>query len=209
MAEYRLHCFPESGGCYKAALMLALSGAQWEGIWVDYFGGETRTPEWRAKVSVMGEVPVLEHAGRSRTQSGVILSYLAQQTGRFIAADREEELRWLLFDNHKFTSYLATWRFLPGWTEAPDPAVLAFFRARVENAFKVVEAQLSGRDFLLGGTPCIADVSMQGYLHFPQSEWPLDMTLYPNITAWIGRFKAMDGYRPAYDLLPGPRTPPK
>ncbi|WP_424810590.1 glutathione S-transferase family protein [Roseococcus sp. YIM B11640] len=208
MAEFRLHCFPESGGCYKVALMLALSGADWEGIWVDYFrgGGETRTPEWKKRVSVMGEVPVLESDGRSRTQSGVILTYLSQKLGRFQGADREEELRWILFDNHKFTSYLATWRFLLGWVKDPDPAVVAFFRTRVENAFRVVEAQLEGRDFLLGAEPCIADISLQGYLHYPREEWPLDMSAYPRIEAWIGRFRAMPGYKPAYELLPGART---
>lgn len=210
MAEFRLHCFPESGGCYKVALMLALCGADWEGIWVDYFkGGETRTPEWRAKVSVMGEVPVLEHAGRRLTQSGVILTYLSQKFGRFGATDREEELRWILFDNHKFTSYLATWRFLLGWADNPDPAVIAFFRTRVENAFKVVDAQLADRDFLTGEVPCIADISLQGYLHYPQEEWPLDMSLYPNVSDWIERFQSLPGYKPAYELLPGPRTPPR
>lgn len=210
MAEFGLHCFPESGGCYKVALMLALSGADWEGTWVDYFKGEeTRTPEWRQRVSVMGEVPVLEDQGRKLTQSGVILSHLSRRLGRFAAADRDEELRWILFDNHKFTSYLATWRFLLGWSENPDPAVVGFFRTRVENAFRVVEAQLADRDFLTGDVPCIADISLQGYLHYPQEEWPLDMAAYPNVSAWIGRFRAMPGYRPAYELLPGPRMPPK
>lgn len=207
MAAFRLHCFPESGGCYKVALMLALCGAEWEGIPVDYYHGETRTPEWRACVSVMGEVPVLEHAGRKRTQSGVILTFLSQELGRFAAADREEELRWLFFDNHKFTSYLATWRWLTSFTPHADPAVAAAFRARAEGAFRVVEAQLEGRDFLLGDAPCIADISMQGYLHFPQEEWPLDMAAYPNISAWIARFRAMPGWRAPYDLLPGARFP--
>ncbi|UPY37105.1 glutathione S-transferase [Sediminicoccus sp. KRV36] len=207
MAAFRLHCFPESGGCYKAALMLALCGAAWEGIPVDYYHGETRTPEWRARVSVMGEVPVVEHAGRSHTQSGAILTWLSQHFGRFAAEDREEELRWLLFDNHKFTSYLATWRWLVSFTPNPDAAVIAFFRARMENAFRVVEAQLAGRDFLLGNSPCIADISMQGYLHFPQEEWPLDLTPFPNIRAWIARFRAMPGWKPPYELLPGARFP--
>ena len=174
---------------------------------VDYYHGETRTPEWRARVSVTGEVPVLEHAGRTHTQSGAILTLLSQRLGRFAAKDREEELRWLLFDNHKFTSYLATWRWLVSFTAAPDPAVIAFFHARINSAFRVAEAQLLGREFLLGTAPCIADISMQGYLHFPPEEWPLDMAAYPNITAWIARFRAMPGWQAPYDLLPGARFP--
>jgi glutathione S-transferase len=209
MSEFRLHCFPESGGCYKAALMLALCGADWEGVFVDYFRGETRTAEWKSRVSVMGEVPVLEHGGRRLTQSGVILTHLSRHFGRFAAADADEQLRWLLFDNHKFTSYLATWRFLLGWVDKADPAVIAFFRTRMEAAFATVEAQLEGRDFLLGDRPCIADVSMQGYLHHPESEWPVEHARYPRINAWRARFADMPGYAPAYALLPGARTPGK
>ncbi len=213
MADYVLHCFPESGGCYKAALMLALCDAPWRAVWVDYFAKtETRTPEWRAKVSVMGEVPVLEDGETRLTQSGVILHYLAEKEGRFgarDAAEAREILRWILFDNHKFTSYLATWRFLRNWGPVPDPAVLAFFRARVEAAFGVVETHLADRDFILGDRPTIADISMNGYLHFPESEWPIGLDRFPNIAGWIGRVRSLPGWRAAYDLLPGPRTPPR
>ena len=60
MAEYQLYCFAQSGNAYKAALMLALTGADWEPVFVDFFNGETRTPDYRA-LNEMGEVPVLVH----------------------------------------------------------------------------------------------------------------------------------------------------
>lgn len=212
--SFTLHAFPESGGCYKAALMLTLSGAEWRGVWVDYFAkAEVRTPEWKAQHSVMGEVPVLEDGPLRLSQSGVILHHLAERLGTFApegAEEKREALRWILFDNHKFTSYLATWRFLLGWAENPDPAVVAFFRTRVENAFRVAEAQLENRPFILGARPTIADLSMHGYLHYPESEWPLDLaTRFPNIAAWIGRVRALPGWKGPYELLPGPRTPPR
>ena len=62
MAEYRLHCFAQSGNSYKPALLLALAGADWEPAFVDFFNGGTRTPEYRA-INAMGEAPVLEHGG--------------------------------------------------------------------------------------------------------------------------------------------------
>lgn len=43
VSNYRLHCFPKSGNSYKVALMLTLCGAPWDQIFVDFFGGETRT----------------------------------------------------------------------------------------------------------------------------------------------------------------------
>jgi hypothetical protein len=114
VSEFALHCFAQSGNAYKPALMLELAGADWTPRFVDYFGGETRTPAYRA-INVMGEVPVLEHGARRLSQSGVILDYLARTLGSSVPAttsERREILRWLLFDNHKLTSYTATYRFM-------------------------------------------------------------------------------------------------
>ena len=58
MAEYKLHCFAQSGNAYKVALALELAGADWEPVWVDFFKGGARSPEFTAK-NVMAEVPVL------------------------------------------------------------------------------------------------------------------------------------------------------
>jgi glutathione S-transferase len=51
MAEFKLHCFPQSGNAYKVGLCLSLLGADWEPVAVDYFAGETRTNAWRAAVN--------------------------------------------------------------------------------------------------------------------------------------------------------------
>ena len=204
VADYRLYCFGESGNSYKAALMLALSGADWEPILVDYFGGETRAPAFREQVSVMGEVPVLLHRGERMTQSGVILDYLAEQTGRFggrDARERREILRWLLFDNHKFTSYLATLRWMVGLQKSGENAVTEFLRQRVRTAFGIVESHLAGRAFILGERPTIADISMVGYLYYPEATG-LDRSATPNIEAWTQRVAALPGWKHPYDLMP-------
>ena len=65
MADYQLYCFAQSGNSYKAALMLALTGARWQPIFVDFFRGETRSAQYRQNVNEMGEVPVLSRARAS------------------------------------------------------------------------------------------------------------------------------------------------
>ena|ERR1041385_9447001 len=133
MARYRLHCNGGSGHSYKIALYLNCAGLDWEPVGVDFAGGQTRDPEWRARINAMGEVPVLEVDGRLMSQSGAILLWLAGTTGHFApAADqRFEAMRWLLFDNHRFTNNFAMHRFQNCMTPRPaDPAVLAFLRAR-------------------------------------------------------------------------------
>jgi glutathione S-transferase len=208
MSDFRLHCFCQSGNAYKAALMLAVSGADWEPVFVDYFNGETRRPEWREAVNPMGEVPVLEHGDKRLGQSGVILTYLAENLGKFGAGSEDERsqvLRWLLFDNHKFTSYFATYRFLYSLAPQPgDPAVMAFLKTRADGAFAIADKHLAENEFLVGGRPTIADLSLAGYIFFPQEEHGYDFaTSHPGIHAWKQRLQALPGWRAPYDLMPG------
>ena len=111
---YRLHGFSQSGNTYKVALLLQVLDQPWQAQHVDFMNGVTRTGEWREATNEMGEVPILDDGGRRLTQSGVILSWLARRHGAFGGHSEDEELeilRWLLFDNHKFTSYFASYRF--------------------------------------------------------------------------------------------------
>ena len=210
MADYVLHCFAQSGNAYKPALALALAGADWEPRFVDYFGGETRTPEYRA-LNLMGEVPILLHNGLVLSQSGVILDYLAESLGQFgpdDAAERREILRWMFFDNHKLTSYTATLRFMRTFGDAPDPVILRFLRGRAETAWGILDSHLAGRRFVVGEHLTIADLSLCGYLFWPE-EIGVDWNGYPHIRDWLARLAALPRYKPPYELMPGhPRPAP-
>lgn len=210
MAEYALHCFAQSGHAYKAALMLALNGADWEPVFVDFFDGATRTPEYRA-INEMGEVPVLTHGEVRLSQSGVILDYLSRRFRDFAPRseeDRRDVLRWLLWDNHKLTSYVATLRFLSNFVpeEKRDVAVIAFLDGRASAALQVLESHLDGRDWIVGDRPSIADMSCVGYL-FYGSELGFADDAYPNIVRWREAIRAMPGWAHPYDLMPGHPLP--
>ena len=211
MAEYTLYCFAQSGNAYKAALMLALCGADWAPRWVDFFNGETRTPEYRAGVNEMGEVPVLEHRGRRLTQSGAILDYLADTLGRFGAYDKDERreiLRWLLWDNHKLTSYIATLRFLVHFQKTGETPVTEFLRARVKSALGILDRHLAAQPYAAGDRLTIADLSMCGYLFWPE-EFGVVWTDYPAIGAWLERICSQPRWVHPYQLMPGHPLPAK
>ena len=204
MSEFRLYCFAQSGNAYKAALMLSLCDADWEPRFVDFFNGETRTPEYRA-INVMGEVPVLEHAGGRLAQSGVILDFLAERFGRFGAADadeRREILRWLLWDNHKLTSYVATLRFMLQFAKTGETPVTEFLRGRVKGALGILDKHLQSHQFALGESPTIADISMCGYLFWPD-EFGVDWADYPQVGRWLDAIAALPGWVHPYKLMPG------
>ncbi len=209
MAEYELYCFAQSGNAYRVALMLNLIGADWKPVFVDFFkGGETRTPNYRAEVNEMGEVPVLAHGNKKLSQSGVCLTYLAERSGKFAPQgedERLETLRWIIFDNQKVNGFLGPYRFLKTLARpAGDPAVLAFLKGRIDGNLAVVDKRLSTRSFMLGERPTIADVSMAGYLYYPAEEFGFDIpATFPSIGKWLDRVKALPGWKHPYDLMPG------
>ena len=206
---YRLHYFPESGNSYKLALMLTLCGQSFEPVWTDFAGGITRVAEWRARVNSMGEIPVLEDRGIRLTQTAPILLRLASRYRKFAGATEEERfeiLRWLFWDNHKLTGYMATYRFQRAFTPSPEQAVLDFLRRRIDDFLAILEGHLSGRAFVTGAQPTVADISMVGYLLFPSHETGYEFTrTHPSIAAWLSRIAALPGWRAPYDLLPGRR----
>lgn len=213
MAEYLLYGFAQSGNSYKPALYLELAGADWKARFVDYFNGETRTPEYRG-INEMGEAPVLEHRGLRLSQSGAILDYLVERFGRYgwtSNGERREILRWLLWDNHKLTGYTATYRFLRALASNPRPAVVAEFGRRAEAAWKILDTHLAERKYLVGERLTIADISACGYLFF-DDELGADWKRYPGIGNWLARIRAEPRWKHPYDLLPGhpiPGRPPR
>jgi glutathione S-transferase len=209
MAEYTLYCFAQSGNAYKAALMLNLCGADWQPRFVDFFNGETRTPAYREQVNEMGEVPVLEQRGRKLTQSGVILDALACTFGKFgwsTDDERREIMRWLLWDNHKLTSYIATLRYFLQFAKDPDPGAVAFLKGRITGALGILDKHLAAPPFAVGDRPTIADLSMCGYLYWPD-EFGVSWDDYPHIGAWLERIKSQPGWAHPYTLMPGHPLP--
>ena len=201
----KLYCFGESGNAYKVALTLTLAGAEWEPVFVDFFKGATRSPEFRA-LNIMGEVPVLEDGDTILTQSGVIQDYISSKTGKLggrSAAERREVLRWMFFDNHKVSGVAGPLRFNMNFLPADkrNADVNAFLAMRLASALKVMETHLENRDWLAGEEITIADVACAGYLFYTE-DFTFDRTDYPNIDDWLDRIAAQPGWKHPYDMMP-------
>ena len=209
MPEYQLYCFAQSGNAYRAALMLNLIGADWQPTFVDFFkGGETRAPKYRTDVNEMGEVPVLVHGSKKLSQSGVILTYLAERSGKFRPDGEDEQLealRWIIFDNQKVNGFLGPYRFLKNFAKPTgDPAVMAFLKGRIDTSLAIVDKRLAARAFVLGDRPTTADISLCAYLYYPADEFGFDIAhTYVNVGAWLERIKALPGWKHPYELMPG------
>ncbi len=200
----KLYCFGESGNAYKVALALTFLELDWQAVHVDFFAGESRSPEFK-KINAMGEVPVLIDGDLTLTQSGVILDYLSSKTGRLggkSAAERREVLRWLFWDNHKFSSPIGSTRFLANFLpEAKRPVgVIPFQMARLKASYMVLNDHLAQHAWVAGKDMTIADLSLCGYLYYPEP-FGFDRREWPHIDAWLTRISSVKGWQHPYDLM--------
>ncbi|MGB0661050.1 MAG: glutathione S-transferase family protein [Mangrovicoccus sp.] len=203
----KLYCFGESGHSYKAALALQLSGLDWEPVYVDFFNGQTRDPDWRAEVNEMGESPVLDTGSRKISQSGVIQMEVSERSGKFGGTTPEETqeiLRWILWDNAKLSTVAGPARFLSCLVpedKRPDAAVIDWLKNRVLASYDILNRHLDGRDWIVGDGLTNADLTCCGYLFYDE-EFGFDRKAWPHIDAWLDRIAAMPGWKHPYDLMP-------
>lgn len=200
----KLYCFGESGNAYKCALALTMTEQDWEPVFVDFFNGEARSPEFRA-INEMGEVPVLIDGENTLTQSGVILDYISSKTGKMggrSAAERREVLRWMFWDNHKLSTQIGTTRFLMNFlpAEKRPEGVVPFLQGRLKAAYTVLNDHLAGRSWVVGDAATIADLSCCGYLYYPEP-FGFERTDWPHIDSWLDRIAALPGWKHPYDMM--------
>ena len=202
----KLHCFGESGNSYKAALALQLSGLDWAPEKVDFFGGESRSDNYRA-MNPMGEAPVLVDGDVTISQSGVIQQYITDKTGKFggtTQAETYEVLRWVLWDNHKLSSQAGMTRFLMNFLpeDKRPQEVIGFMTGRLKAAYETLNTHLDGRDWIVGDGITNADLSCCGYLYYPEP-FGFDRADWPHIDVWLARLSETPGWKHPYDLMPG------
>ena len=203
----KLYCFGESGHSYKAALALQLADIDWTPIFVDFFNGETRSYQYRNQVNEMGEAPVLVDGDIKLTQSGVIQNYLYNKTGKHGGKDEAEKLeilRWILWDNHKLSSFAGNTRFLMNFfpkDKRPQP-VIDFNLARLKSSYGILENALTDKDFLVGNNISHADMTCCAYLYYPEP-FGFERDDWPNIDRWLGNISTIPGWQHPYDLMPG------
>ncbi len=203
----KLYCFGESGHSYKAALALQLADIDWTPIFVDFFNGETRSDQYRNQVNEMGEAPVLVDGDIKLTQSGVIQNYLYNRTGKHGGRDEAEKLeilRWILWDNHKLSSFAGNTRFLMNFfpkDKRPQP-VIDFNLARLKSSYGILENALTDKDFLVGNKISHADMTCCAYLYYPEP-FGFERDDWPNIDRWLGNISTTPGWQHPYDLMPG------
>jgi glutathione S-transferase len=197
-----LHEYAASGNCYKVRLTAALLGQPLERREYDILKGETRTPEFLAKVNANGRIPVLQAGERLIPESNAACFYLADGSPlvpaeRFARADM---LRWMFWEQYNHEPNIATLRFWSGWvgeanlTEAQRVQV-PVKRAAGEAALKLMDEHLENRPYFVGDSLTLADIALYAYTHVAK-DGGFRLGDYPAVRAWLERVAAAPGFVP-------------
>jgi len=196
----RLYSMPSSGNSYKVRLLLALLGRACETVDVEY-ETEAMTQAKAEGRLPFGKAPVLElDDGRLLPESNAILYWLGEGSG-FVPADpyeRAQMLGWMFWEQNQHEGVIAVRAallFYPQRRHLATPERLAELLERGHDLLQIMENHLSGREWLVGNAPSLADISLYGYTHTAGDNGGFDMTRFPAINAWLGRVKALPGYK--------------
>jgi GSH-dependent disulfide-bond oxidoreductase len=184
----------------KIALFLEETSLPYEVIPVDTGKGEQHTPAFRA-INPNGKVPAIVDTDGPGGQearvfdSTAILLYLAEKTGKFGGApkDRPEILSWLLF----IAAGLGPFSGQAVHFQLAAPEGLDYarnrYRREAERHYQVLEDHLDGREFIVGDSYSIADMSAWGWLdrasrvlhgaEDPLGDYPNLKRLFENVEA--------------------------
>jgi GSH-dependent disulfide-bond oxidoreductase len=200
MIRFYFHPTPNPA---KVALFLEETALPYETVPVDTSKGEQHSPAFRT-INPNGKVPAIvdtDGPGGKETRvfdSSAILLYLGHKTGQLIGApeNRPELLSWMFFIASglgPFSGQAVHFQFA-----APEGLEYARnrYRREAERHYQVLEDHLAGRDFIVGDSYTVADISAWGWIDRASRVMKGEadpLAAFPNIARW---FKGIDG-RPA------------
>ena len=169
----QLYSLPTPNGV-KVSIMLEEIGLPYEPHLVDILKNESRTPEF-VSLNPNGKIPAIVDpdgpGGKAigLFESGAILLYLAEKTGKLLAADpilRYETIEWVFFQMASIGPMFGQVGYFHKFAgrEIEDKRPLNRYRDESKRLLGVMDTRLDGRPWIMGEDYTIADISMLGWV---------------------------------------------
>ncbi len=188
------------GSSLRPHWTLAELGIDYENVPLELSKGEHKLPAFLA-INPAGQVPAIDVDGFYLAESIAIAQYLAEKYNPTLLGTMEQKakgLQWALWIMLNIQVGGLSPMAMPKWTGVPDEAGVAAGRALVEKNAPTLEAYLGANQYLAGDTFTVSDID--GVCTFAYAQWAeFDLSVYPNISAWIARCEA----RPAFKVAKG------
>jgi GSH-dependent disulfide-bond oxidoreductase len=178
---------------WKISIALEEMGLPYEVRVIDFAAGEQKA-DWYVKLNPNGRIPTLDDDGFVVFESGAILLYLAEKTGRFLPRDvhgRSRVIQWLMFQMSGVGPMMGQANVFFRYFPEKIQAAIDRYQREVTRLFGVLDRQLAAHEYI-AGEYSIADMALwpwvSGY------EWSgVTVDAFANLQRWL----ALVGGRPA------------
>ncbi|WP_428929506.1 glutathione S-transferase family protein [Marinibacterium sp. SX1] len=189
----------------KIALFLAETGLPFELVPVDTAKGEQHTPEFRA-INPNGKVPAILDGDVAVFDSTAILMYLSEKTGQFGVTPEERGalLSWLMFIASGLGPFSGQNVHFHHAAPEEVPYARNRYKREIERHYQVMNDHLKGREFVVGDSYSIADMSLWGWAM--RGERVLGgegLAQFPEVARWFAAINARPAVAVAQKIAEG------
>ncbi len=163
---------------------------------VNLVKSEQKHPDY-LKINPNGRIPTIvdrEEDDFSVFESGAILLYLAEKTGRLIPSDRRgrsEVIQWLMFQMGGIGPMQGQAHVFFRYLEEKIPVAISRYQNETMRLYQVLDSRLADREFLAGDYS-IADIASWPWVRI--HAWAgLEVDALPNLRRWIEALAARPG----------------
>lgn len=194
-----LYTWPTPNG-HKIHIMLEELGLAYNVHPIDIGAGEQFDPEF-LKISPNNKMPVIvdpdgpDGKPLALFESGAILIYLAEKTGRFLAKDargRYTTLQWLMWQMGGLGPMLGQAHHFLGYAPEKIPYAMQRYANEAKRLYGVLDKRLGEARYLAGDTYSIADIAAWPWTRYPERQG-VEREAFPNFIRWFDEI----GERPA------------
>ncbi|PZM14634.1 glutathione S-transferase family protein [Rhizobium tubonense] len=170
--------------------------------------GEQKLPDYLA-INPNGKVPLLvdsegfDGAPVTISESGAILVYLAEKTGKLLPLDgvgRVRVFEQMFFHLTSVGPAFGQLGFFKRQAAEQNPLAIARFQVESERVLAVLEGVLGERQFVAGDTFSIADIVHFGWL-WRREFAGIDFENSPNIVRWYSQIDARPAFKRAIEKV--------
>ncbi len=200
---------------YKVLMFLEETGIPYQIVPVNISKGEQFEPEF-LQISPNNKMPaIVDHSPAERDvpislfESGAILQYLAEKTGQFLPKDiagRAEVLQWLFWQMGGLGPMLGQNLHFGQYAPEKIPYAVDRYVNESKRLFKVMDKQLSNREFIAGDYS-IADMASYPWV-FKHPYLQLQLDEFPNLKRWYHTIEQRPAVARAYEIGASINTTP-
>jgi GST-like protein len=194
----------------KVSIALEELALPYEVIHIDISKGDQFEPAF-LEISPSNKIPALVDGDRSMMQSGAILLYLAEKTGRLMPAHGTraywEMMEWLMWQMSEFGPMLGQAHHFLKFNRGVSEYAEKRYSGEAQRLYRVLNTRLDGRDYVVDELS-VADIAI----------WPwasrfayqgIDLDDYPNVRDWYLRLASRPAFQRGYsqpidEAIPAP-----